>query len=170
MTAAIVAAKEWAVNVIGEKVSSQKRLRVLEDQTNAEVYVRTDAAWRSEDKAAGLGWTIQDTRQRASFKGYQKRVNSALLAESLALREALLMCKEMEVTNLRVESDSSVLIKAARGTEPVAELHGVISDIRLLSSSFQSISFGWISRDQNGVADKLAKDVLYVGDTFMAPT
>lgn len=46
------------MNVIGEKVSSQKRLRVLEDQTNAEVYVRTDAAWRSEDKAAGLGWTI----------------------------------------------------------------------------------------------------------------
>ena len=59
------------------------------------------------------------------------------------------------MTNLRVESDSSVLIKAARGTEPVAELHGVISDIRLLSSSFQSIS---------------KKDVLYVGDTFMAPT
>lgn len=88
--------------------------------------MRTDAAWRSEDKAGGLGWIIQAEGQSATFKKFIPSVSSPLVAEGLAIREALVMCKEMKFHSVKIECDSSQLVKASKGTELVADLHGIL--------------------------------------------
>lgn len=138
---AISAAKEWAGASQSEKDSSPKTTLRKEVHVVAETSVPTDAAWRKEDGAAGLGWTILNQTQTSSFQLCYQCVRSPLMAEAQALREALLKCKEMEVRELKVESDSLQLVKAVNGKEAVAELHGILSDIRQLTTCFISLSF-----------------------------
>lgn len=85
---------------------------------------------------------------------------SPLMAEGLALREAVLSCQHMELRNLRFESDSAQLIKSLTTGDPIAELISVVPDIRNLAAEFESISFVWIPRERNVEADRLAKGVL----------
>lgn len=171
LTSAITAAKKWDAKVLTEKVSSRRPpLASCPQHRNTEVRIRTDGAWRKEDRAAGLGWTIQSLGQTSSSQLFVHRVNSPLMAEGLVLREALISCKELEVKTITVESDSSILIKTACGLESVAELHGILAYFRKLSCCFDSVCFNWILRDQNIVADKLVKDALFIGEAFMTLT
>ncbi|KAL0685204.1 hypothetical protein Bca4012_052052 [Brassica carinata] len=100
---------------------------------------------------------------------------SPLMAEGLALREAVLSCQHMELRNLRFESDSAQLIKSLTTGDPIAELISVVSDIRNLAAELESISFVWIPRERNVEADRLAKSVLslyepvVVEEEFNAP-
>uniref|UniRef100_A0A0D3BI53 RNase H type-1 domain-containing protein n=1 Tax=Brassica oleracea var. oleracea TaxID=109376 RepID=A0A0D3BI53_BRAOL len=90
------------------------------------------------------------------------------MAEGFALREALKHCITNGLDSIRMESDSSQLIRAITRHEPLTELHGVMSNISNLSfSPFLSVSFSWIPRNQNLVADSLAKGVLCMVETFM---
>ncbi|CAN7015191.1 unnamed protein product, partial [Brassica rapa subsp. trilocularis] len=121
------------------------------------------------DKKAGLGWTIKLTAWFAHNKKTVSNVASPLIAEGLALREALKHCITNGLDSIRMESDSSQLIRAITRHEPLTELHGVMSDISNLSSSPSlSVSFFWISRNENLVADSLAKGALCMVEAFMA--
>lgn len=92
------------------------------------------------------------------------------MAEGLALREAITKCKELGISKARCESDSSTLIKALNSESSAAELYGIVADIIELSSSFDFISFVWIPRERNVVADALAKRALAGELAIMAPT
>lgn len=133
--------------------------------------IRTDAAWRKEDKKAGLGWTVQTTSVCLQEKKAVQHVASPLMAEGLAIREALIFCRTRGIQSCRLESDCSQLIRALNRKEPISELHGVLSDIASLSSSPSlSVSFTWIPRNQNVVADYLAKTALCMVEASMALT
>ena len=133
--------------------------------------IRTDAAWRKEDKKAGLGWTVQTTSVCLQEKKAVQHVASPLMAEGLAIREALIFCRTRGIQSCRLESDCSQLIRALNRKELISELHGVLSDIASLSSSPSlSVSFTWIPRNQNVIADYLAKTVLCMVEASMALT
>ena len=51
------------------------------------------------------------------------------------------------------------LVKAINNGKSLAGLYGILSDISSLAFSFDSITFNWISRERNTVADCLAKQV-----------
>ena len=70
---------------------------------------------------------------------------------------------------IKVESDSAVLIKAIQTRSSLAGLYGILSDTSVIASSFEFISFRWISRDKNVVADSLAKHILSVEIDLIAP-
>ncbi|KAG2308007.1 hypothetical protein Bca4012_083042 [Brassica carinata] len=107
--------------------------------------VCSDAAWRKEDKKAGLGWMVTTSRFEIRRKKPQWHISSPLVAEGLAIREALLVCKEHDFGNLHLQSDSSPMINAINRAEPVIEVHGILSDIHIICcSSDVSISFSWI--------------------------
>ena len=97
-------------------------------------------------------------------------VGSALIAEGLALREGLLKCRDLGIRKLRCESDSAQLVKATKAGNFHPELYGIMSDVFSLSSSFDVLSFSWISRDKNKAADELAKQCLREEEAFMAGT
>ncbi|KAG2288002.1 hypothetical protein Bca4012_031139 [Brassica carinata] len=79
-------------------------------------------------------------------------------------------CRELSIPRIRCEADSSQLVKALNSDSTFAELYGIISDIRSISSSFESVSFSWISRERNKIADSLAKQALSVQLAFMSST
>lgn len=122
--------------------------------------VRTDAACSESRQIAGLGWTIGHTTGSSSF---------ATPAEGLALRETILKCRELNLPRLRCESDSATLVKLVNSELANSDLYGVVSDIIALASSFELVSFVWIPRERNFVANGLANQVLSVKLAINAP-
>ncbi|KAH0856091.1 hypothetical protein HID58_084352, partial [Brassica napus] len=66
----------------------------------------SNAAWRGDLKLAGLGWTIEDKDQQTSKLAHCHFVGSPLVAEGLALREALSFSISAGIRRLQVFSDS----------------------------------------------------------------
>lgn len=85
------------------------------------------------------------------------------------MREAVLKCKELGISKVRCESDSTTLIKSLNSETSSAELYGVVADIIELAASFNCISFVWIPRERNVIADSLAKHSLLDELAIMAP-
>lgn len=87
-------------------------------------------------------------------------VGSPLAAEGLDLREALMKCRDHDISKLRCESECAQLIKALSSDHVYAELYGIVADIKTISLSFEFIYFAWISREKNKEADVMAKQCL----------
>uniref|UniRef100_A0A0D3CY26 RNase H type-1 domain-containing protein n=1 Tax=Brassica oleracea var. oleracea TaxID=109376 RepID=A0A0D3CY26_BRAOL len=98
----------------------------------------TDAVWKSDSTTAGIGWifTAPSTLEVNSGSKVQMHVSSPLLAEALAIREALQQAISLKFTYIWVRSDSQVLVRAIDRNRSSSELHGVLSGITGLASSF----------------------------------
>lgn len=122
----------------------------------------TDAAW-TVAKRAGLGWHFDDiTRHiRTEASKVTDHVSSPLMAEALALREAVQTAQRNAYTNVWFRTDSQELARAINSKTYSVELFGVLTDIELLSSYFRFFFVSFISRDHNGGADTLAKTALH---------
>lgn len=176
LTYAIKLAREWNTEVKKETITRPKQppspLQIPPDA----LVMRSDAAWSSVTNDAGLGWVILSNSGNRSFQLPRKHVATPLAAEGLALREAVRTCANMELTKVSFESDSVQLIKAVKNEATVTELYSVVADINSYVSTFEFVSFSWIPRERNVLADALAKDALIVsgtmvvGDVFIAPT
>ncbi|KAG7536993.1 Zinc knuckle CX2CX4HX4C [Arabidopsis suecica] len=95
------------------------------------------------------------------FTANRAFVASALVAEALALRSALkLAADRSDIASLTVLSDSQVLISLINAKESLTELKGILHDVSLFSYSFASISFVYVPRTANVLADSLAKTAL----------
>ena len=121
------------------------------------VLIKSDAAWNEAQKIAGLGWTVESQSRVTYYSVPAHHVRSPLVAEALALREALGKCRELGLSRIRCESDSATLIKALKMESSLIGLYGILAYILSLASSFECFSFHWISRIKNVEADKLAK-------------
>lgn len=122
-----------------------------------------DAAWNASSRCCGMGWVIQDTSKDLSVRSSSHRefVSSALVAEALAMRSALVMAASItDIDSLAVFSDSQVLVSLINSKGCVVELRSILYDISLLRQSFVSISFAYVPRSNNIVADDLAKMAL----------
>uniref|UniRef100_A0A0D3DUX0 RNase H type-1 domain-containing protein n=1 Tax=Brassica oleracea var. oleracea TaxID=109376 RepID=A0A0D3DUX0_BRAOL len=135
-----------------------------EGSSVGEVKVRMlsiDAAWNAGTGQAGLGWVLTQTEATSSFSKIAKKVPSPLMAEGLALREALQKRKDLGIKTLNVESDSKNLINSILNDNTISELYGIVADILLLSGCFDFVSFRWISREANYAVDLVAKTELW---------
>lgn len=109
-----------------------------------------------------MGWVLLSRPSNRYFHLLSEFVASPLMAECLALREAVLTCQRMKLRSMRFESDSAQLIKCLNAGGNIAEICSVVSNILSLVADFEYVSFGWISRERNMIADNLAKDALNV--------
>lgn len=166
---AIGAAREWSVAQAkapkGPSIATPPLAMVRTECPT----IKTDAAWNETHQMAGLGWIIEDNDRVSSYSAPARFVASPLVAEALAIREALMKCREIGLAKIRCESDSAILVKAINAGNSLAGLYGILSDISAFASSFESISFCWISREKNSVADRIAKQILDVELAIMAP-
>lgn len=88
----------------------------------------------------------------------------------MAMRQAVKESWILGCKRLRCESDSAQLVKALNGSEVPLEIYGIVADILDSSVLFELISFVWIPRERNSVADELAKQSLVVVESLMANT
>lgn len=131
------------------------------------IAIRSDAAWDSTTNRAGLGWVIISSSGNQTFKASRNCVASPLTAEGLALREAVRTCAKQGLQKVHFESDSVQLIKAVRDDVPISEIYSVVADIVSHTSGLSYVSFSWITREKNVLADRLAKDALNVTGTLV---
>lgn len=122
----------------------------------------TDGAWQETSKAGGMGWIIKNEDGVVLHRGSSNRlfVCSALMAEALAMREAFIKAKELNLQSIQLFSDSQVLVSALRSGLDVLEIAGVLHDIRNLATLFCPLSFNFIPRLDNRQADSLARATL----------
>ena len=106
---------------------------------------KSDAAWEEKTLKAGLAWIILDPSNSLEARGMQvhHNVNSPLVAEALALREALQSAISMNVTHLRMFSDNQTLIRAINDKLFEKEIYGILKDIEASSSLFVNLSFSY---------------------------
>lgn len=88
-------------------------------------------------------------------------VPSALVAEALAAKAAMAAALTSQVCSLCVYSDSKSLILLLNSQGQDVSLKGVLHDTIYLARSFKSISFYYVHRLANCVADSIAKSALY---------
>ncbi|EOA18811.1 hypothetical protein CARUB_v10007424mg [Capsella rubella] len=109
----------------------------------------------------GRPW-LKDPQKHIVLQGSSSRpfVTSALLAEALAMEAAIKSVLAMGVSRVTCYSDCNeyVLLLQSRGY--VNELAGFLADIVMLCSSFISVSFHFIPRLENALADTLAKEAV----------
>uniref|UniRef100_A0A0D3BJ98 RNase H type-1 domain-containing protein n=1 Tax=Brassica oleracea var. oleracea TaxID=109376 RepID=A0A0D3BJ98_BRAOL len=115
------------------------------------------------DWASGCGCVLYNTRTRDSRQGSSTElfVASTLMAEALAVPEALLQAKALQISNICLKSDNQVFITALNSKQHLVELYGINLDIEHLSSSFTSLSFSYVPRRFNSVAFSLPKSALF---------
>ncbi|CAN7011778.1 unnamed protein product, partial [Brassica rapa subsp. trilocularis] len=159
---ALLDAKEWeSANQTSQKSRSILTLpksRPMENSPNCWV----DGAWIESSLCGGFGWIIKSTSNSILCKDSASRtyVGSALIAEALAIRQALRAAAFLGLLTLNVFSDSLVLISALSSGSDLNEIAGILSDIRDFASLFDHLSFSHVSRTCNIVADSLAKSAL----------
>jgi len=114
-----------------------------------------DAAWKASSGSCGMGWLFKSHAQRVLHRGSSSRLYtpSALVAEALALKSALIEALRMELTSITVFSNSQVLISLLTTETTTNELQGILFDITFLRRSFLSVSFRFIPRLANLSAD-----------------
>ena len=168
LSRAIMMAREWQDGQV--TTEKTKRMSRPHPQATFQTTLKTDAAWNATSRRAGMGWTLTQNDETASFAAIENNVSSPLLAEGLALREALLKICNRGIVSLSIQSDSKTLINSIINRSPAPELYGVVADILCISAAFESVSFRWIPREENTNADLLAKQVLSVNEAFMAST
>ncbi|RID55858.1 hypothetical protein BRARA_G03098 [Brassica rapa] len=121
----------------------------------------TDAAWNSTTGNAGLGWIVDDLVSSSQHSATETFVSSPLMAETLAVRSAITFALSIGLESIAIFSDSQNLIKTLSRKERNLEIFGALNDIYLISSSFKTISFTFISRTLNVRADHCAKQALW---------
>ncbi|XP_013639782.1 PREDICTED: uncharacterized protein LOC106345065 [Brassica oleracea var. oleracea] len=102
----------------------------LPTETSSAIRCNTDAAWRSDSTTAGICWifTAPSTVEVNRRLKIQMHVSSPLLAEALAIREALQQAISLKLTHIWVRSDSQVLVREIDRNRNSSEIHRVLSD------------------------------------------
>lgn len=119
-----------------------------------------DSSWKN-DSNGGFGAVVMRNHKGELIDGRKFRVkgSSALVCEALALREACLMAKSLNLHEAQIESDNIELIQlSVSESNPPWECACVIQDIRMIVKGFNLI-VSWIHRAFNGVAHWIASCV-----------
>lgn len=81
---------------------------------------------------------------------------NALVAEALAMREALQLARSLNLHRVVFESDNTTMVEACKGSKKVREISNVIHDIQFMKQSFEHVGFTWTRKSGNRVAHQNA--------------
>lgn len=154
-------AKEWQeAQLFIEKQRQPMEHRNRQRTRDPEcISIYTDASWISVTREAGLGWIYLDSNNRNMGRGSKglKHIRSPLMAEALAVLEALVMGKNRGWHKAEIYSDSLNMITAITNWNLPQEIYGIINDLRKLTLHFVEVSFNFVPRNENSVAYAIAK-------------
>ncbi|VVB00826.1 unnamed protein product [Arabis nemorensis] len=129
-------AREWILGQDSEQKVIFQALDRVDRETETEIFrLSTDAVWRSDSQTTCLAWIARKNLNRIIDQGslIQPYTSSALMAEALAVREALSQAVNKDWQNLRLASDSQTLIRLINKKIVNNEIYGILQDISILS-------------------------------------
>ncbi|XP_068340299.1 uncharacterized protein [Pyrus communis] len=127
--------------------------------------VNCDGAWCSSTGVGGFGWVVRDFARIFQDDGGVRNVRcvSSVMAETKALRAALVACVERGFGVVQVETDSKVLLDMINGIlQPEAVLEGILWDVNHIKQQFYSVQFLYAPRACNE-----ASYVMRMGDSHL---
>lgn len=157
---AIIAARSWQnAQKVGDKTEPYRSGTNPISLPPHAVMCFTDASWLPSTKDSGIGWCFKDANSKILSEASSSRRNvaSALIAEALALKAALIAAKSAGYKALTCFSDSLSLVTLVNSNRMINELKSLLHDISCLRKGFTFISFAFIPRSANALADTLAK-------------
>ncbi|KAF2565657.1 hypothetical protein F2Q68_00024691 [Brassica cretica] len=162
LSKAIKEARDWSLAQLPHPKPQTGHPSIAQDPINdpSQACMYTDAAWNPLSKRAGLGWIIDDSGSTTTYSATSPFVASPLIAETLALRAAMISANTRGITALCVYSDSLTLIKLVKKKGRNLEIAGILNDIYLFFHKFIVIQFKHIPRADNNRADSIAKQAL----------
>ncbi|GLT48817.1 hypothetical protein SLA2020_224160 [Shorea laevis] len=129
------------------------------------VKINVDGALSLQQRTSGIGAVARDSSGVVlavlSCKGQEVVV--AEIAEACSLRKALQWANELSFRKVIVESDCASVVTAINTEIPNlhSSLGSVLSDCRMLMTSFLSCTIQHVHREGNSVAHELAKRALH---------
>lgn len=123
-----------------------------------------DGASRGNPGESGAGIFVRDDEGNTLAK-ISEYLGSKLTnnqAEYSALLKALEYCRSLGVDEVRVFSDSDLLVKQMSGEYRVKSdnIRALYEKAKELESEFQKVDYNHISRDKNSIADNLANEAI----------
>lgn len=97
------------------------------------------------------GW--RPNREIEPLSASRSYVSSTLRAEALAICLAVMHAASLNIKSLMILSDSLALVKLLKEGGSVPALFGILFDIYHFSSFFTSVSFSYVPRLSNAMAD-----------------
>ncbi|CAA7026173.1 unnamed protein product [Microthlaspi erraticum] len=173
---AIKEAREWQQAQHPTKTIQRRSNLSYPSVTNPNVITCfADGAWCKDACIGGAGWIFIGNEGTELHRGQaaERFVSSPLMAEAMAIRSALNYALDHGIANLKLHSDAQDLIRVINTQEQSKEIYGLLFDIFTLASMFESISFHFIPRSKNLLADSLAKnakEILVASMPDMGPT
>ncbi|KAJ0232368.1 Reverse transcriptase zinc-binding domain-containing protein [Hirschfeldia incana] len=158
---ALVGGKEWQNAQDNPLIKIPKKVKLHQPREEG-IICRSNGAWKAGTLAAGAAWSFYSNNGEmiTSHSKLISYVNSSLVAEGLALREAMEHALSLGFNRVNFESDSTDLVAAIVDGACVSVIHGIASDISLLSSAFVYFSLRYCNRTSLCFEDGLAKQVL----------
>ncbi|ESQ45920.1 hypothetical protein EUTSA_v10011015mg [Eutrema salsugineum] len=155
-------AREWKDNQITPNLDPPKanpNPPFIDPPPAGTITCHTDAAWHEESQKAGVAWILSYDQQRQSttHSSSVEHVSSALMAEALAIRSAVMHAKNAHIKNLLLLSDSQVVLRSIEAGNLIMDLHGILADIDSSTAAFNFVRFKFIPRKENCNADLAAK-------------
>lgn len=128
--------------------------------------IHVDGASSGNPGRSGAGIFVQDTEGVELFKEsvfLGEMTNN--MAEYEALLRALLMALDRSVRKITVYTDSLLVANQVNGVYKIknATLFDYVRRIKKIASNFEEFTIQYVPREQNRVADKLAKDAIKKG-------
>ena len=162
-------AKKWKQNDVAATTSYRERRRCIYNSSNVK-WTRPPQGWKKcnidgsyhQSRATGTaGWIIRDENgvYKGSAHARGRRVQDALECELQAILMALQHCWSLGHRKVIMETDCQKAVEIINNKKLHFAYYNWTRDIRWWAAKYQSISFQWINRDANKVADCLAKRV-----------
>lgn len=121
-----------------------------------------DGAWDATSRNCGTGGVFSGTVGQcpAPISDSRRFVSSAIMAECLAIRSAVMHAASLNIKSLMILSDSQSLVKLVKERGSVPALFGILFDIYHFSLLFDVIFFSYVPRLSNVMTDSVAKSAL----------
>ncbi|XP_026399043.1 uncharacterized protein LOC113294886 [Papaver somniferum] len=125
--------------------------------------IYADASYDELTNDCGTGMVLCNIAgKHTGIKGtYAAGILDAKSGECMAIREALSWAKGMDLEKIQIISDYEIVVKTLNNVALLTrwENRKLFRDIKQLSTSFQFCHFSFIRRDENQIADLIAKKV-----------
>ncbi|XP_015969290.1 uncharacterized protein LOC107492746 [Arachis duranensis] len=137
--------------------NGEKRRITWRPPPRSKVKINIDAAFHRETGIAASAAIIRDW-QGNIITGITSKFKtiSVLAAEAQAYREAIILTKNLQISNCIIESDCLPLVQAIKARTPLAEADAIIRDILLMLEEAPNVRATWTPREGNVLAHQLA--------------